>query len=594
MKRGLAILVAGWLATGAVAAEPTSESAVKKQEPAAAPPIEQLVRQLGDKDYPVRQRAQEELARRGFEAFDALNAATTDEDLEIASRAKYLLRLMRVEWTLPSDPPEVKKCLQEYEFEDAHLRQARMQLLVGLPQGQGIAALCRLVRFEKSSMLSKMAAVAFLKDRQAGEIPSPELVEVIRKSLQGCNRPGATWLLAWTRLSGSPEREIAEWDRLIAAECRMLKQGQNESDSEIVAGLTKFQVGWLKKLGKNDAAAAAIARLVALERGDPETLLPLLEWLIEEKAWKSLDDVSRRFPARFAAEPALLYLLAQAYAEQGNKDRAEETASRALGLHGGKQNDQLLRHLRIATYLKNRGLFAWARREFEAVIQRGGAEGNEPAVMAQTLLAEMFHDQGADKDAAATMERLVKALDAGKVTEAELYGRRPAEIRARMHYFFACDAAAKNEDEKQRQLLDKAFEADPADVDVLIACYRLPGQPPEYRAKIVEQIAKTAAQLREEIAADPDVASTYNQFAWLIGNTEGNFDEAIQASWKSLELQPNEAGYYDTLAHAYAGKGDWENAVKYQTKAAELDPHSGLVQRELALFRKKLAEKKKT
>ena len=69
--------------------------------PAAGFPeqIDKLIAQLGDKDYYVRQRAQEELARLGFEAFDALSAATTDDDLEIASRAKYLLRLMRVEWT---------------------------------------------------------------------------------------------------------------------------------------------------------------------------------------------------------------------------------------------------------------------------------------------------------------------------------------------------------------------------------------------------------------------------------------------------------------------------------------------------------------
>ena len=36
-------------------------------------------------------------------------------------------------------------------------REARMQALAALPNGQGIAALCRLVRFEKSSLLSNLA-----------------------------------------------------------------------------------------------------------------------------------------------------------------------------------------------------------------------------------------------------------------------------------------------------------------------------------------------------------------------------------------------------------------------------------------------------
>ena len=39
---------------------------------------------------------------------------------------------------------------------------------------------------------------------------------------------------------------------------------------------------------------------------------------------------------------------------------------------------------------------------------------------------------------------------------------------------------------KQRESLDKALEVDPADIEVLIACYRLPEQTPEYHAKIVE------------------------------------------------------------------------------------------------------------
>ena len=46
-------------------------------EPQSAEHIQKLVRQLGDNDYFVRQGAQDELARLGFQAFDAVNAATT-------------------------------------------------------------------------------------------------------------------------------------------------------------------------------------------------------------------------------------------------------------------------------------------------------------------------------------------------------------------------------------------------------------------------------------------------------------------------------------------------------------------------------------
>ncbi len=145
------------------------------------------------------------------------------------------------------------------------------------------------------------------------------------------------------------------------------------------------------------------------------------------------------------------------------------------------------------------------------------------------------------------------------------------------------------------------MKADPGDVDVLIACYRLAEQPPEYHAKIVALIKKEAAASheliaetasREQTAEESELASLYNQFAWLIGNTEGDLDEALKYSRKSVELIPTEGGFYDTLARVYFAKGDLENAVKQQTKAAELEPHSGLIRRQLEFFRKKREEQK--
>ena len=172
-----------------------------------------------------------------------------------------------------------------------------------------------------------------------------------------------------------------------------------------------------------------------------------------------------------------------------------------------------------------------------------------------------------------------------------------------MNYFFACHWEAKGDKAKRREYLDKALKADPTDVDVLIACYRLPEQPPEYHAKIVELIKKEAATIRQEISEaagqeqtgeESVVALAYNQFAWLIGNTQGDFDEALKYSRKSVELLPNEGGFYDTLARVYFAKGELDNAVKQQTRAAELEPHSGLIRRQLEFFRKQREEKKKS
>jgi tetratricopeptide (TPR) repeat protein len=161
-----------------------------------------------------------------------------------------------------------------------------------------------------------------------------------------------------------------------------------------------------------------------------------------------------------------------------------------------------------------------------------------------------------------------------------------------MNFFFASHWQSKADAVKHRDYLEKALGEDASDVDVLIACYRLPHPAPAFREKIRQLIRAAGDEVRSKISEEPESATNYNQLAWLIANTEGDFDEALRLSRKSLELSPDTGGYYDTLGRVYFARGDLENAVKSQTRAVELDPHSGLIQRQLELFRKKLEEKK--
>ncbi len=62
-------------------------AAMAEPEPsvAATDRVQGLIERLGDGDFHVRQRAQEELSRMGFAAFDALSVASESDDLEIAA-----------------------------------------------------------------------------------------------------------------------------------------------------------------------------------------------------------------------------------------------------------------------------------------------------------------------------------------------------------------------------------------------------------------------------------------------------------------------------------------------------------------------------
>jgi hypothetical protein len=67
-----------------------------QSRPASQPAgIQQLVQQLGHKDYSVRQAATGALEKLGFEALEALEAATKSQDPEVSVRAAELLDKLR-------------------------------------------------------------------------------------------------------------------------------------------------------------------------------------------------------------------------------------------------------------------------------------------------------------------------------------------------------------------------------------------------------------------------------------------------------------------------------------------------------------------
>ncbi len=558
---------------------------------AGAPPIQRLIAQLGDKDYFVRQRAEDALAKLGFEAFDALSEATSHDDLEVAARARYLLRIMRVEWTDKNDPPEVKQLLHDYESQDAESRQQRMHSLAALPNRLGLAALCRLVRFERTTILSKQAAVEILHSVKPEADPDPALVAVVRKTLDGNRRTAAVWLLCYARFAADPAAAAEPWSKLVDAELSLLQTAPLQTSTEVVTAMLRFQVARLKKIGRNDEAVTAIRRLLQLEWGDPETLTDLLQWLVDQKAWKAVDELAERFAPQIAANPTLLYALAEAQLAQGHKSRSDELARQAFQLNPGKAREELISHLMVAGNLRQRGLLPWAVREYRQVIAVGGPT-DDLTLGAAFILAELLHDQGDDLGAAEVLQDAVKPAAANQSAETVWGDRKLGEVRARMNFFFASHWQSKADAVKHRDYLEKALGEDASDVDVLIACYRLPHPAPAFREKIRQLIRAAGDEVRSKIAEEPEIATNYNQLAWLIANTEGDFDEALRLSRKSLELSPDTGGYYDTLGRVYFARGDLENAVKSQTRAVELDPHSGLIQRQLELFRKKLEEKK--
>jgi tetratricopeptide (TPR) repeat protein len=543
--------------------------------------IASLIQQLGDDDFFVRQRAQEELAKLGFEAYDALSAAEIHDDIEISSRARYLVERMR--WTTPSDPTAVRQVLADYETASEDDRREAIRRLAELPPEIGIDALCRLVRYERSDLRSKLAAVALLEQRLPNEEDWQARSAAIDRALGESQRDGARWLRAYL-LSHTDQPAAAQlWRELIEAETAALSRDPRGSHAEVLRSLLKIQVELLRSLGRQEEYTRAMAQVIELEvkSGGADKLGELIAWLTEQEAWNLVDDVATRFEDRIERNPLLLYSLAEARRLEGDQEATDELAARAhQQIRGGQ-----VQHLLIALSLRQNNLTHWAEQELRAAVDAGKPQ-DANTLRAQFMLAEILHDRDDNRTAAEVLERAVDSMEknVAEGNRANNADRPVGAIRARMLYFFSRDELEKDPSRSRRHL-QEAVEADPTDADVLIALYHLPDQSPEERERVKQLIRAAADLFRQQISRAPDDATPYNQLAWLVGNTEGDFEEATRHSHKSLELRPDTPGYYDTLAHCYFAQQDYENAVRYQTKAVDGDPSSGLMKNKLKVFR---------
>lgn len=605
-------LVVGTLASGAFLA--TGLWATGQCRGAEDPPakVAALIGELGSPHYATRERAANELSQLGLEAFDALHAAQNNDDIEIAERARYILHSMKVVWSRSNDSADVKRLLKDYGRQSEAERLSRIVQLGALDDAAGLDALCRLVRYELSLPLAKEAALVLVSNSQFAEPQYRQaLSDSIALQIRNSQRAPARWLSTYLRTLEDPAAEVANWQQLIRAEQQLLAQGSSEPDAitsnKIVRGLWRWHAEYLKKLGRDEEAFQAMRETIALMDDKREQLVEIIDWLMQQKAWVVVDELAEKQPASFAEEPFLLYLLAEAQAEQGNKEKSEKTAQQAFEIAPMETS----RHLIVAYSLQERGRFAWSEREYRGVIS-GSEMISREGLDARSMLAEMLHDQQRDKEAAAALADAVKAIEADPMVADNVNNvsrRSPAELRSRMHYFVSLDHSSRNEFDLAKQALQKGVDANQEDADLLIAMFQLPTDDKAWKKKTGELIDKAAdgfkgmieqmQRLTDETDQESHLSEAKNmqamfcnQYAWLVGNSQGDVQDAIRMSKRSLEIRPEAAGYMDTLAHCYYRAGEYENAVKWQAKAFKLDPHSGQISRMLAKFEKALAESK--
>lgn len=584
-------LFAAMFSLAAVAVLPAAEGESKPRPPVDAKRIVELIAQLGADDYFLREKAQAELAEVGAAAFDVLSEeAEKTRDVETAERVAYLLRTVRITWVDEGDPNEVRSLLQNYEGMDDEVRQRTIEALAALPDPIALTALCRIVRFEKSQVLSKWAATRILEQKTNDETDWKRRDALLRAALDGSPRPAAAWVRSYLLTQTDPQAGVAELQKQTDAEEAVLRQYPQRSKPEIVMSLLRRQSELFKKLERPREAAAALVRMVTLDPDSTTVLVEVIQSLIDRQAWNELDQVVVRFADRIQQEPLVAYTVARAYQLQNRTKETEQFVEAARKMFPDDQR----RHIFTALELHRRGLNEWSDAEYRLSIGMGRPTDRD-TITAQVLFGESLHDRRLDKEAAKVLDDATNGmtLAAGAGIDLSDAGRGLEANRARAHYFHAAHFEAQNNSKEQIRHLLEGLGEDSHDTEILIALYRAKGLDETVLTRVKKLIAETADSYRAEIKRMPDDDTPYNQLAWLISNTEGDYQEALNASKKSLEIKPDNPGHLDTLGRCYFAMKDYENAVKTQSRAIELDPHSQQMKRQLAEFQAALEKQQK-
>lgn len=609
----LALLAAGWcwLATPAFGADgdkvqhvsATANVSAVEGVDALDARLDDLIQQLGSPQFTTRRAAANEIRRIGPEAFDKLHSATENSDPEIAASANYLLRQIAVRWTRGDDSSSVKRLMRGYGDRNDEDRRRIVQMLAGLPENEGVGGLCRVARFDRSPLLARLAAMAVIQSEldNAKGATSPQIDPAIfDRELGESRREASRWLRQYQLQLRDPAASVAGWQQLIDEEAKRTNVDVEETSPAIVTALMWNLADVHRRLGQTEPLLAVMDQMLAAGDSDSEKLLgTFLQWFVEHESWDALQQFATAHDDEIQKSKRTLYLLAMARTKQNDSAAAESLAARAAEIEPAKQFDGL----DAGQLLVGLGQFDWAVREFEAGF-KGKPIESVVAIGSRVQLSNLLQDYEQYQEAAEALKPLTDAMENSDVkrtyegalaelAEQDHFLPEVNSLQARRHYLEACHFAQEHDYTREREHLLKAIGHDETDADVLIAMYRVGNADDAWMADTRKRIQELAKAIEEQIDDNPSSDIPYNQWAWLIANTEGDYAKAVRFSRRSLDLRPGTPSFLDTLGRCYFAAGDVENAVKSQREAVALIPHMQVMQRQLKEFEKALAAKEK-
>lgn len=313
--------------------------------------------------------------------------------------------------------------------------------------------------------------------------------------------------------------------------------------------------------------------LLAPPHSDSEMALDYCACLIEAKQPDKAISFLMKFHEATPGNPRSWTLLSMAQNQMGKPVDAKQSLTAAM-LIGAGDSRTLLEHLGEINEGENPSQsVAWCSILLQATLPGSFESGRVYRHLSRLQSRQKLFDQAAMSQ----LQSLLRASDPSVYfVSVGAYLASPVSY----HRLRLEEALSKKDMGMARKEADIISQYLPFDVDLPISIHES-AKTAETKALETPYYIKSRDQHRKLIKTYPESGWLRNSAAWLMACCQKDLEEAVEHATKATRLEPEKAGYWDTLAEAQFQSGKTQDAKISISQAVKLNPQKPYYKRQL-------------